>query len=284
MLPTLPLELTSEILEFATLDLVEQERHDSTVTGQANAFLLSASLVSHTWRNIAQPLLTKHGLINPSRADNFISEVERAGVKDSLPAVRIGVPASRRMMDVDARAGGIGLRRILEELPALKALEFVGQRLRILKFVVTPNQVTTLSFAASNRENFEALLFELYYSFTPLRLTIIEDPVGFSNDARRLLQRTIVSPDYLDKMVGIVQDISFTITTKRGVSNPIFVATTRLYAPNLEVLKILWDPEGVQSSSTIIPEDKILDHVSNLAALKIEAEHFAAWASQRKYC
>ncbi|KAL8279659.1 hypothetical protein RQP46_007972 [Phenoliferia psychrophenolica] len=140
MLPPLPHELTTDILKLATLSLVEQERHDSTITGQTNALLLSASLVSHTWRNIAQPLLLKHGLVDPSRALHFIGEHARAGLKDTLAGVRIGVSASRTMSDVDARAGGIGLRAILEELPALKALEFVGQRLRIQGFIVTPNR------------------------------------------------------------------------------------------------------------------------------------------------
>ncbi|KAL8279668.1 hypothetical protein RQP46_007981 [Phenoliferia psychrophenolica] len=91
MLPPLPHELTHDIVKLATLGLVEQERHDSTLVGQGNAFLRSASLVSHTWRNIAQPLLLKHGLIDPIYIPKFLRELKRTGVQESLDAVRIGV-------------------------------------------------------------------------------------------------------------------------------------------------------------------------------------------------
>ncbi|KAL8292052.1 hypothetical protein RQP46_001518 [Phenoliferia psychrophenolica] len=137
MLPSLPNELTSEILKQATHDLVEQERHDSTLTGHTNALLLSASLVSRTWRSIAHPLLLRHGIVDPSKAELFIAELERVGFKDSLGAVQIGVPASSsttQLSDDEARASGAGLRAILKALPELRSLAFVGQRLRIQLF------------------------------------------------------------------------------------------------------------------------------------------------------
>ncbi|KAL8277085.1 hypothetical protein RQP46_010513 [Phenoliferia psychrophenolica] len=90
MLPSFPYEITEKILKLGTLQLVYEERRHSKLVGQANAFLLSAALVSHTWRNIAQPLLTKHGLVDPFRALPFISELERQGVLSTLHAVRVG--------------------------------------------------------------------------------------------------------------------------------------------------------------------------------------------------
>ncbi|KAL8279628.1 hypothetical protein RQP46_007941 [Phenoliferia psychrophenolica] len=85
--PTLPFELTEKILELATTTLVEQERHDSTLIGQTNAFLLAASLVSHTWRNIAQPLLLKHGLVTPASIYLFTYKLKRAGVLNTHTAL-----------------------------------------------------------------------------------------------------------------------------------------------------------------------------------------------------
>ncbi|KAL8277075.1 hypothetical protein RQP46_010503 [Phenoliferia psychrophenolica] len=63
MLPSFPYEITHKILKLATLDLVEEERRHSSLAGQTNTFLHLSSLVSHTWRNIAQPLLLRHGLL-----------------------------------------------------------------------------------------------------------------------------------------------------------------------------------------------------------------------------
>ncbi|KAL8279680.1 hypothetical protein RQP46_007993 [Phenoliferia psychrophenolica] len=331
MLPPLPHELTTDILKLATFSLVEQERHDSTITGQTNAFLLAASLVSHTWRNIAQPLLLKHGLVDPSRALHYIGELERQGLRDTLPAVRIGVPASRTVSDVDARAGGIGLRAILEELSLLRGLEFVGKRLRILAFAVKPNRVTNLSFTASNRGSFDRLLLALRHSFSPLEFTIIEDHSGDSNDPRpSYLEFGTFLPE-LGRLIQPLRSLCFTIESTEGGLYPSYMMSESLeairsvrlefkdastfedirsranhmvfsslssldsldrlethldwiqdsagwYGPGLEVLKILWDPTGAQYTSTITPEDRILSHISNLAALK-ELEVPDCWRS-----
>ncbi|KAL8279661.1 hypothetical protein RQP46_007974 [Phenoliferia psychrophenolica] len=268
MLPTLPHELTTEILRVATLSLVEQERHDSTLTGETNAFLLSASLVSHTWRNIAQALLLRHGLVDPSRALHYIDELARAGFKGTLDAVRIGVPASRKMSAVDARAGGIGMRRILEALPALRDLEFVGQRLRIQGLVVAPNPVTTLSFAALSQDNFEALLVDLRNAFNPLRLTIVEDrdPAGDSYIPRVPWEAALAE---LKRMLQTTLYLDFT-----------FISMDAGFYPNhLMTAKSSQLPKaGVQSNSNVYPENKIVNHISNLAALK-ELEVPDCWRS-----
>ncbi|KAL8277079.1 hypothetical protein RQP46_010507 [Phenoliferia psychrophenolica] len=100
MLPSFPYEITEKILKIATLDVVREERRNFTLVGQANAFLLSASLVSHTWRNIAQSLLVRHGLVDPSRVHPFISELGRQGVVSTLHTMRIGLAAGGRPVPV----------------------------------------------------------------------------------------------------------------------------------------------------------------------------------------
>ncbi|KAL8292053.1 hypothetical protein RQP46_001519 [Phenoliferia psychrophenolica] len=214
MLPTLPLELTSEILRHATSDLVEQERHDSTLTGHTNALLLSAALVSHAWRSIAQPFLLRHGLVDPAKAELFIAELERVGFKDSLSAVRIGVPTGRsQLSDDEARASGSGLTAILKALSALRSLECVDQEIQILELEVTPNRIESLSFTASSHLHFQTLVMGIENVFSPVQLAIIDADLEATSDVR-------VTDDggnsffELTRMSKSVQSLEFSIKTQ----------------------------------------------------------------------
>ncbi|KAL8279691.1 hypothetical protein RQP46_008004 [Phenoliferia psychrophenolica] len=139
--PQIPLEITHQILKNATLDLVEQERRDYTLVGQTNAFLLSASLVSRTWRNIAQPLLLKYGLVDPIGITRFLRELKRTGVLDSLDVIRIGVTdRSRRQFrhtfgkEVDkseAELNTEAINKLLKMVESLRGLEFNGPNLLV---------------------------------------------------------------------------------------------------------------------------------------------------------
>lgn len=63
------------------------------VLGQTNLFLsrASTSLVSRTWRAASQPLLLRKGLLSPLKVDGFLVELDRAGLRSTLDAVRVGV-------------------------------------------------------------------------------------------------------------------------------------------------------------------------------------------------
>ncbi|KAL8292057.1 hypothetical protein RQP46_001523 [Phenoliferia psychrophenolica] len=314
MLPPLPLELTHEILKQATHDLVEQERHDSTLSGRANYLLLSASLVSHAWRSIAQSLLLRHGIVDLTRADLFIAELERVGLKDTLSAVRIGVglPASSttQVSDDEARASGVGLRAILEAAPKVDTLQFVGRRLRILEFESMPNRV-----------------------FHPVSFTTIDDPEESTSTST-----SYDSPDpphgrasliELNRMVNSAHNVSLINKWEEGALVSAFLMSRATFnsartfrlefkdaihlgacfkvlrsldlshfgnlhrlethlvllqfmaglsTPILSALKILRDPAGLQQVHGPSPETKIVELISVLAALK-ELEVPDCWRS-----
>lgn len=72
--PSLPIETTTEIIHLATEDLVQEERHHTIPAhSPTNAFLLAASLVSQTWRSIAQLALLRNGLVTPAGVEGFLS-------------------------------------------------------------------------------------------------------------------------------------------------------------------------------------------------------------------
>ncbi|KAL8279692.1 hypothetical protein RQP46_008005 [Phenoliferia psychrophenolica] len=156
--PPVPFEITHKILKLATMDLVEEERRDSALVGHTNAFLVSASLVSRTWRNIAQPLLIKHGLVDPIKIPKFLRELKRTGVQDSLDAVRIGVTdASRRwirsgraLFDKSESVATLDeINTLLKRVKSLRRVEFVGANLGVAPGQLLPHNIQ--SFASSGR-------------------------------------------------------------------------------------------------------------------------------------
>ncbi|KAL8277083.1 hypothetical protein RQP46_010511 [Phenoliferia psychrophenolica] len=179
MLLSFPYEITEKILKLATLDLIRDERRHSTLVGQANAFLLSAALVSHTWRNIAQPLLLKHGLVHPTEADGFLAELERAGLKNSLAALRVGMGSRCRCQSWEAdhrEINLLALETLLQRIPTLRALEFVGKKLRFTRRdqpAEAWSHITSVSFTGY-KSNTLSHLIDLEGAFSPTSLTFIE--------------------------------------------------------------------------------------------------------------
>ena len=77
--PQLPPGLVADIVDLAVAHLVEEERHLESKIPLTNVFFLSASLVSHTWRDLAQPRLLKHALVMPEGVDGFLEQVKEHG-------------------------------------------------------------------------------------------------------------------------------------------------------------------------------------------------------------
>lgn len=153
--PLLPYELMERILQICTDDYIYDERHDATITGHANYFLLRAALVNQTFRSIAQRLLLRHGLVDPAKALRFLYELDRKKLKETLVALRVGQLANGRdTSEADARSNSAAVSHLVKSLPTLKSLELVGERLRLGSgefgvglYSPTPNGSTCPPFA-----------------------------------------------------------------------------------------------------------------------------------------
>ncbi|KAL8277691.1 hypothetical protein RQP46_009964 [Phenoliferia psychrophenolica] len=84
----LPFELLEQIIHLATFQLVSDERNLPTPAlphlAGATPFLLAASLVSRTWRPIAQSALLKAGVVTPQSVYPFVDLLEERGVLTSV--------------------------------------------------------------------------------------------------------------------------------------------------------------------------------------------------------
>ncbi|KAL8279696.1 hypothetical protein RQP46_008009 [Phenoliferia psychrophenolica] len=253
MLPSFPYEITEKILRLATLDLVEEERRHSKLVGQANAFLLSASFVSHTWRNIAQSLLTKHGIVDPYRVHRFIHELERQCVLNTVHGVRVGLAASYANLGLVNYGTNLPVFNILlRRLPMLNHLELVGKN---LGFARCGPDTPTGPFADARQLSAKA--------GANLQSIHLEATTDLS--FQLLLRRR----DYL-KLADIVPLV------KLSTHLAVFEDSMRRYPPNLTNVKILRDPTDCPPE---LRERSILDVVANLSALK-ELEVPDGWRSE----
>lgn len=163
-IPSLPIETTTEIILLAVQDLVEQERNCPTPLSASlvNAFLLSTSLVSPTWRSISQLALLMNGLVGPSGAEGFLRQIGDRGMVASTRSVRVwsgvrwGPGGTRRDLDLVSTLRGIerieivgsayiprALERRLEHL-LLTNQNFVGARNTLLTFSSCPPSRLTI--------------------------------------------------------------------------------------------------------------------------------------------
>lgn len=140
MILHLAYEIIDKIVSTAVADLVEQERHDDTVTGQTNTFLLSAALVSHTWKVIAQSSLLRNGLVDPSQSQNYLSALARAGCTELITAVRVGVTGGGALRPGERSKSSKELTELIECVPNLASLEVVGERLELAANSLAPGE------------------------------------------------------------------------------------------------------------------------------------------------
>lgn len=113
-IPSLPFEITEKIIHIAVRDLIAQERNHPIplASSLVNAFLLSTSLVSPTWRSISQLALLRNGLVSPSGARGFLCQLGRRGIKASTRSVRIwtlnnsGILQAARVLSSQTRMTG----------------------------------------------------------------------------------------------------------------------------------------------------------------------------------
>ncbi|KAL8287504.1 hypothetical protein RQP46_003362 [Phenoliferia psychrophenolica] len=90
--PAVPAEIVLHVLDLATSDLIEAERLATPPAQSTNAFLAAASLVSKTWRPIAQSLLLRKGIIPLPNIDSFLEEIRKRGIRPSTVRVSAGNP------------------------------------------------------------------------------------------------------------------------------------------------------------------------------------------------
>ncbi|KAL8287519.1 hypothetical protein RQP46_003377 [Phenoliferia psychrophenolica] len=136
--PAVPAEIVLHILDLAASDLIEAERLPTPPAQSTNALLSTASLVSKTWRPLAQSLLLRKGLVLVSNIDSFLKEVRKRGIRPSTVRFNvgasnptIGTPAEKNSEELDQVEDT--LARLLYELSPLKELECVGNTLDLLQ-------------------------------------------------------------------------------------------------------------------------------------------------------
>ena len=124
----LPFELSEQIIQLATFQLIADERNLPALpscTG-ATPFLLAASLVSRTWRPIAQSALLKAGVVTPQSVYPFADLLEERGVVGSVREVRVRRGERGAGRGVDQWELIPMLRLLIAKLGALERIEFVG--------------------------------------------------------------------------------------------------------------------------------------------------------------
>lgn len=194
-IPSLPIETTTEIILLAVQDLVEQERNCPTPLSASlvNAFLLSTSLVSPTWRSISQLALLMNGLVGPSGAEGFLRQIGDRGMVASTRSVRVwsgvrwGPGGTRRDLDLVSTLRGIERIEIVGSAYIPRALE----RRVSLSYLMTPFQAeqlagthfTGLEHLLLTNQNFVGARNTLltFSSCPPSRLTIVETTTCLSH-------------------------------------------------------------------------------------------------------
>lgn len=122
----LPFELLQAIIHLAAFQLVSDERNLPSSQFAATPFLLSASLVSRTWRQIAQAALFKAGIVTPKTVYSFVGLLEARGELGSTREVRVRRGERGAGSGVDQWELIPMLRLLLGRLPNLAQMEFVG--------------------------------------------------------------------------------------------------------------------------------------------------------------
>ncbi|KAL8277671.1 hypothetical protein RQP46_009944 [Phenoliferia psychrophenolica] len=175
----LPFELLEQIIQLATFQLVSDERNLSTPAlphlASATPFLLAASLVSRTWRPIAQSALLKAGVITPQSVYPFVDLLEERGVLKSVREVRVRRGERGAGRGVDQWELIPMIRLLIAKMGALEQIEFVGcvpswslwpSGASGIKHLILSNQDTT-AFGTSLRDP---------HSLTPSHITFSEAP------------------------------------------------------------------------------------------------------------